>query len=304
MTRGVEWEVTSQEIRLTLQFVQALGRRVWHESIEDNLHGVSAQMSFFFVLALFPFCIFLAALLGSLPFTNLWHQVLTSMVLYLPSSSQDVVFATVAGLTRGRGRFLSFGLLGSLWVACGGILSLMSALNTAYEVKETRPIWLRLAISFLMLVMVAFLFLCSFGLLVGGKWATTWMISHTAPKALPLWFKGAIRWAISVPVMAVGLTVLDYFLPNLRRPWRWARPGTLLAIALWVAATFSFNFYVQRIACYSKIYGALDGFMILIIWIYLSSLILLIGAEINSELYKMRLETRTTATFPLWFHSK
>ncbi|MDE3180834.1 MAG: YihY/virulence factor BrkB family protein [Acidobacteriota bacterium] len=289
----------SRHHRAIGQFLLQLGMRVWRESEQDNLFGLSAEMSFFFVLALFPFLIVIAALLGSLPYTNLWHGVLSWIVLYLPHRSQELVFETVADLTHGREGFLSLGLLSSAWATCGGVLSLIRSLNCAYEVQETRRVWRRLALSFVVVFLLAFLFLTCFAVLNGGKWAVVWLMNRMDHPVPTIRLLGVLRWAVSVPVMVAGLTVVDYLLPDVRRPWRWLRPGTLFAVAVWIPATFCFNVYVRSVGSYSRMYGTLAGFMILIVWIYLTSFITLLGAEINCELRKMRLEEGTTATFPI-----
>lgn len=281
---------TPKAPRFFRQFLAPLAKRVLKESSEDNLLGLAAQTSFFFVLALIPFFIFVAALVGTLPFTELWNQVLSWIVLYLPRSTQHMIFRTVANLTHGHLRFLSVGILSSAWATIGGLTSLMTSLGIVYEVKETRSILLRLIIAFFMLFVLVFLFLSSFGILVGGKWVIQWLLGSSQYSALPLHLVDAGRWVVSVPLMIFGLTVIDYVLPNVRRPWRWIRPGTILAVVLWIPVTFTFNFYAQNVSPYSVTYGALGDFMIIVVWIYLTSLLVLVGAEVNCELQKMRIE--------------
>src|SRR5262249_50120594 len=145
--------------------IKELAKRVWKEIDTDNVPGLAAQTSYYFVLALFPFLIFLAALVGTLPFTGLWDEVLSWITLHLPAKSQRLIFETVNRLTRGWGGFLSLGLLGTTWAACSGLMNLMCSLNAAYEVKETRNFWKRLGLAFLILFVLNFLFVGSFGLL-------------------------------------------------------------------------------------------------------------------------------------------
>ncbi|MGH9358768.1 MAG: YihY/virulence factor BrkB family protein [Terriglobia bacterium] len=261
-------------------------RGVFHELREDNVLGLAAQMSFFFALSLFPFLIFLAGLVGILPSTGLWDQVLRWMTLYLPQSSQALVFQTVASLTRGGVGFTSIGFFAAAWSASGGLLSLMASLNTCYEVKETRQLWKRLGIAIFMQFVLGFLFIGSFGILTVGHLFAVWINSAIAPgTAMPvIWRVG--RWAVSMFLLVIAMAVVDYFLPDSKQPWHWITPGTALAIAAWVPGTLGFNFYVQRIGSYSAEYGALGAFMVLMVWIYLVSLVILIGAEINCELMK------------------
>ncbi len=261
-------------------------RRVLHEMGEDNVLGLAAQTSFFFALSLFPFLIFLGGLVGILPLTGLWDRVLEWVILYLPQSSQSLVFRTVAGLTRGREEFVSIGFIGALWSASGGVLSLMASLNTCYEVRETRPFWKRMALTIFMLFILGFLFIGSFGILTVGHLFAVWVNSLMVPgRATPIiWRVG--RWVVSLGLLIVGMSVVDYFFPDLKQPWHWITPGTVLAIVLWVPGTLLFNFYVRHVGSYSAEYGALGAFMVLMVWIYLVSAVVLIGAEINCELMK------------------
>ncbi len=263
--------------------------RVWNRMTADRVTGLAAEMSYYFILAFFPFLIFLAAVVGTLPFTGLWTRVLQWITLYLPDDSQRVVFETVVGLMAGRKSFLSIGLLGTVWAATGGVMSLISALNRIYEVAETRSYGRRVALALVMLLVLALFLLATFGLLTVGDWLDRWLAAHWAPgPVLVLWRVG--RRALSVILMSVCLAVIDQVLPNLQRPWRWIRPGTWFVVLGWSAATMGFNFYVQHLGSYGRTYGVLGAFVVLMVWTYLVSLIGLIGAEINSELEKMRQE--------------
>jgi membrane protein len=273
------------------RFVEPSGRflrHVWHEMSEDNVMGVAAQMAFFFTMALFPFFILLAALAGMLPSTGLWTHVLRWVTLYLPESSQNFVFNTVAGLTYGRMKFLSFGVFSAAWAAAGGVFTLMSSLNAAYEVRETRNLWKRAGLALVTLFMVCLLFLGSFGVLTGGRLLAAWISVHITP-GLPLpevWRIG--HWVVSLGLLVFGMATIHYLLPNCKQPWRCVTPGAFLAVAVWVPGTMAFNFYVKHIGSYNRIYGTLGGFMVLMVWIYMISLVVLIGAEVNREIVKMR----------------
>jgi membrane protein len=274
--------------------IKELAKRVWREMDADNLPGLAAQTSYYFILALFPFLIFLAALVGCLPFTGLWYRILTWITLNLPPESQHLILDTVASLTRGRASFLSIGLLGTAWAACTGFMNLMGSLNVAYEVKEKRSFLRRVGLAFIMLFVLNFLFLGSFGLLSAGDWLGTWLVNRAGPglPVITLWFVG--RWVLSLVLLGLGVAVVDYTLPNLRRRWRCFTPGTLFIVGAWIPTTLGFDLYVSHFASYNRTYGALGAFVILMVWMYITGLIVLTGAEINSELYKMRAEARSS----------
>lgn len=276
--------------------------RVLHEVSKDNVLGVAAQMAFFFSLSLFPFFIFLAALAGILPSTQLWDHVLKWVTLYLPEPSQAFVFNSVAGLTRGRETFLSFGFLSAFWSACGGVISMTSALNMAYEVHETRRWWKRIGVAVLMVFILGLLFLLSFGIVTVGHITVVWMLRHTSPGVPPPAFWQLGHWIISLFLLVLGMALIDYFLPDVKQPWHWISPATVLAVIVWIPGSLTFNFYVRHIGGYNRMYGALGAFIILMVWIYILSAIILVGAEANSELLKMRRDqSETTMVSGSWF---
>ena len=268
-----------------------LAKRVWKKVDADNVPGLSAQTSYYFVLAFFPFLIFLAALVGSLPFTGLWDETLAWITVNFPRESQKLILDTVSSLTHNRGSFLSIGLLGTVWAASGGFMNLMCSLNAAYEVKETRSFYRRVGLAFTMLCVLTFLFLGSFGLLTVGDWLGSRLADRGMGLLLIiLWYVG--RWTVALLILAVAIAILDHALPNRKRPWSCFTPGALFFMLAWVPATLGFNLYVRHFASYSRTYGALGAFVILMVWTYITSLIALIGAEINCELHKMRAEVK------------
>jgi membrane protein len=198
---------------------------------------------------------------------------------------------TVSSLTHNRASFLSIGLLGTVWAASGGFMNLMCSLNAAYKVKETRSFHKRLGLAFIMLFVLTFLFLGSFGLLTVGDWLGSRLADRGIGVLLILlWYLG--RWTVALLLVALAVALVDYALPNRRRPWRCLTPGALFFMLAWVPATLGFNFYVRHFASYSRTYGALGAFVILMVWTYITSLIALVGAEINCELHKIRAEAK------------
>jgi len=268
-----------------------LCRRVWREIDADNCTGWAAEMSYYFVAALFPFFIFLAALVGFLPFTGFWNGIVNWVVRYLPPDAQKWVLLAVLGLTRGRVPFLSLGVLGTAWSASAGIMSLIDSLNAAYEVRETRSYWKRRALALLLLVILSILVIAAFGVFSIGHWLGVWLAARAggAVSLSPLWDAG--RWVITFLLIGLAAAITDYALPNLKRPWRWVTPGSVFVILAWVLASKGFDAYVHYVGSYSKTYGALGGLMILMLWIYIVSLIILVGAEVNNQLEKIRSET-------------
>jgi len=254
----------------------------------DNVTGLSAEVSYYFSLALFPFLLVLGAVVGILPFTHSWQAILAWITHYLPADVQRTVFDTVAGLTQNRKKFLSLGLLGSVWAASGGLITLMSALNTVYGVTETRSYLKRLIWSILLLFVLALLLVSTFGLLSFGHWFIDRMVPASAPENHAFAVAARItRWSLSIVVSILCISFLDYVLPNTQRPWRWISHGTAIVVTTWILTSLAFNYYILHFASYQKTYGILAGFFVLMVWMYLMSLIGLVGAEIDSQLRRV-----------------
>jgi membrane protein len=271
-----------------VKFFVVLGKRI----DRHDLTGLSARISYYFSLSLFPFLILLGAIIGLLPFTHLWDDSLQRIVQYFPQDIQGVLWDTVGSLVQAHTKYLSIGLVGTLWAASGALMSLMSALNTVYEVQETRGYLKRLGITGLMVLVLIFLIVASFGLLNAGSVLDQRVVWGTAPPLLLKVLAHLARWAISVTATLVSIRLLDYVLPDLKRPWRWVKPGSIVAAVGWLLGPLGFNFYVRNIASYNRTYGVLGAFVILMVWFYVSSLIILVGAEINSELHAAAMSTQ------------
>lgn len=272
------------------QFYWAVVKRVWARVWADDCVDLAAQMSFYFVLSIFPLLLVLASIIGWLPSTNLWHNFAQWISHYLPPYARDVSFHTILGLTHGYSSFFSAGLIAMIWSASSGFMSLIQSLNTANEVKETRGFLKERLIAVLAAVLAAIFLLGSFGLLTAGQLAGT-MIAKDMPwfQHFRIWFEVG-RWLTSLALLFIGVDLINHFLPNRRRRWRWFSAGTIFVVALFVGTAFAFDVYVADFANYSKVYGALAGAIVLLLWVYAFSLILLIGAEIDHAIELVRQE--------------
>lgn len=261
---------------------------LWEAIQKDNCIDLAAQTAFYFVLALFPFFIVLAAITSYIPISALGPMVLNGIVRNLPAGSRHLVMQTLAGLTHGRGGFLSFGLATAAWSASSGVVSLMDTLNIAYEVPETRSYWRRRLIALGSLLMLCLFFVVGFGLFAAGAELGEWVARELQPRPyfMLLWRIG--RWVVAIGFLVLGVSYVERVLPNVRYPWKWVSVGSLFAVVISIPASICFRIYIQHFTSYSQAYGTLGGFFVLMLWIYLEVLILLLGAELNSELTKRR----------------
>jgi membrane protein len=267
---------------------------VWREIWDDNCVDLAAQTSFYFILALFPFFIILAVLVSYLPFSGIWHGVVVWIIHYFPLRSQNLMIQTIFGLTQERASFLSFGVLASAWAASTGIMSLMTALNIAYDVPESRGYWRRRIVSLGMLVVLCLFFMVGFGLVTAGGGVGRAIEAHfqTGPGFKLVW--RLVRWTLTVVLLVVGMALLERVLPDTERPWRWVTAGALFVVGASTPTSLGLRFYVTHFTLYPTAYGTLGAFFVLMLWVYTESLILLVGAEVNSEMEKLR-RRRATA---------
>ena len=266
-------------------------RRVWQRIQADNCFDLAAQTSFYFVLSLFPFCLVMAVLVGQLPSSRIWASFATWIVTYLPADSQDLVLLTILRLMHYSPGFLSFGLLATVWSASSGFVSLMESLSIAYGAKDTRSYWIKHVIGTGFTVLAALFALATFGVMAFGHWELPKLLSDLTSWNLSKVLAETGRWVVTVLLLCLGIDLVNYLLPSINRSWRWLTPGTTFVALTIVVSTAGFNLYFRFFDSYPRIYGALGGFIILMLWIYLTSLILLIGAETDSEIARLANES-------------
>ena len=261
-------------------------RELWTKILKDDLIDQAAEMAYFFVLALFPFFAVLGALAGFLPYSDLWTNVTHEIIQHFPADARDLALETLLNLAHRNKTFLSIGLIAMVWTSSSGLVALMENLSRVYGVPETRGFWKKRLLAIGILIVSSAFFFGAFGLLTLGHRIGVFLSArlYLGPSVRTVW--EIFRWCFLLVLLQTGVAIIDNVLPNKRRPWRWIRPGTLFATVTLVAGTSGVNFYVRHIGHYSQTYGAIGAFFVLMVWIFVSSLTLLIGAEINAVLEK------------------
>lgn len=266
--------------------------RIWRRIQADDCFDLAAQISYFFSLSLLPFCLVLAVVVGWLPSTALWESFATWIVTYLPRQSQHLIFATILGLVRNSTGFLSFGLITAVWSASSGFVSLMESLSVVYRGCDSRSYWRKHAIAACVTLLAMVFALGTFGIMAFGHWGSGWFSGKIDMRGLSHSAIEVARWIVTFIVMGFAVDLLYFVLPDGRRPWRWITPGSVFAVLTLVASTAGFNVYVAHFTAYPRIYGTLGGFIILMLWIYIISLILLVGAEADCVIENCSSEAR------------
>ena len=254
------------------------------EVIDDDCASIAAQLAYYFALALFPALLFVVSLASYLPFPVI-NDVVNALAPIAPPEVLTIIQKQLESIVAGEQTgLLTIGILGAIWSSSGAMTSIVSALNTAYDVPESRPWWkVRLVAIGLTISLVVFVLL-SFTLIVAGPnaghWLTGWFgLSDAFDTAWTY-----LRWPLVFALATTGIAIVFYFAPDADQDWVWVTPGSIATTILWVLFSMVFRLYVTRVGDYAATYGALAGAAILLLWLYFSGLALLIGGELNSEI--------------------
>ena len=265
-----------------------LGKRVWADIGKDDIFGRAAQLSYYFLLALFPLLLFLMSVIGLImgAGTELRQSLFNYLGKVLPSSASQMVSNTVFEVSNASsGGKISFGILAALWAASAGMGAISESLNIAYHVKETRPWWKRRLIAVGLTLALAILIITALVIvLYGGRIADGLASSYSLGTGFTLAWK-ILQWPIVLFFLLLGFALIYYWAPDLRdQDWRWVTPGSVVAVVLWLLVSFGFRLYLHYFNSYSKTYGSLGAVIILMLWFYFTGAAILIGGEVNSDI--------------------
>lgn len=261
--------------------------KAYQDIMRNHTMALAAGLSYYFVLSLFPALILAASIVSFLPVPNLFDRILAAMQSVVPADSMGLVRAILKDvITPNKGSFLTLGILGTLWSASGGFASLIEALNVAYDVPETRPIWkTRLLAIGLMIVIGGLLVVGAFSMFLGPQFGA-WLASklHLSGAFAVVW--PYLRWAISIAFTVLAVELLFYWGPNVKQRFWATLPGAMVGVGFWIASSYALGLYFQQFAHFNKTYGTLGAAVALMVWLYWSWLFILAGAEVNAELLK------------------
>ena len=247
----------------------------------NHTMAFAAALAYYFVLALFPFLIFLSVVVAHLPLPDFFGQVMGLIALLVPSSSmgplknliRDTILST-------HSRVLTFGILLTLWSASSGFTALIDALNTAYQVSETRRYWKTRCLAIGMTFSVGCLLVVALALLLVGPILSTRLTETFGMRTL--W--ASVRWVVAIGCTIVAVELLYFVAPNTKQRFRSTLPGALIAVGGWIGLSDLLSFYFRYFSSYSRGYGSLGVALAFSIWLYWTGFLVLIGAQFNAEL--------------------
>lgn len=318
-------------------------KRLWNQINEDHCWGMAAELSYYFLLAFFPFLIFVSLVIAFLPLqeevlyvrptpegavqssgefpeeelkaleppreilrpapprqvvpSTRETRILEELNRFLPDTTQEQVSRIVRNFPRWHGTGLAFlWVLVALWAASLGLNGMVGVLNRAYRVKDERSYFRTRLLAILVTVAVSLFMIVAVVLLFFGDLFAEWLQNLAQGTDWLHWLLGwvtkTLRWILIFLIMNLGIQMVYYALPARRLPWRLLSPGSVFVATGWLLGSLAFRYYVNNFADYQRMYGSLGDLIVLMIWFYFSSLFLLIGGEMDSEIFRARRRRR------------
>jgi membrane protein len=261
-------------------------KRTFKEAGKDHLAAFAGNLTYKGLFALFPFFVFLLSLLGLFGAPELLRTLFDQASAALPEGATTLIEGQLFGIaqSRAQGAFTVgaiISILLALWGVSGAFRSVMEAMNVMYEIEEARPIWKQYLISIFLSLGVTVLLLVALGLVVFGP-----QLGGAVADAVGLGFIfrlvwNIVQWPILLFFVVFAFALIYYFAPDVEQRFKWISPGSIIAVVLWLVFSLLFSLYVNNFGSYNAAYGSLAGMVILMLYIYYSSFIMLIGAELN-----------------------
>jgi membrane protein len=247
---------------------------------KNHTMAFAAALAYYFVLALFPFLIFLSAVVAHLPLPDFFSQVMGLIARVVPAASmgplRDLMKDTILSTHT---RLLTFGILLTLWSASSGFTALIDALNTAYDVSETRRYWKTRSLAIGLTFSVGCLLVIALGLLLVGPSLSARLSGAFGMGTL--W--PYVRWAVAIACTVFSVELLYFLAPKVKQRFVGTLPGALIAVGGWIGLSYLLGIYFQDFSAYSKGYGSLGVALAFSIWLYWTGFVVLIGAQFNAE---------------------
>ena len=251
----------------------------------NHVLAFAAALSYYFVMAFFPALIALAAIVAYLPVPDLFNTIISTMARVVPPESMGLIRRIVADvISPSRGAFLSFGLLGTIWTCSSGFAAMIEALNVAYDVPETRPFWTTRLLAIELTFVIGTLVTFAFTFMILGPRFGEFLANQLGMAAVYAVIWPVLRYVLAITFIVIAVEGLYYMGPNLKQRFRDLLPGAMLAVAGWILLSDALSLYFHKVAHLNRAYGVLGGGVAFLTWLYWSAFLILVGAELNSEI--------------------
>jgi membrane protein len=276
-------------------FQGASARLVWKRTframLSDNLLSRAAEMGYYFLFALFPMLVCASSILGlaARQASHIYDKLLHYLALVVPGGAYTMVIQTfnqtTAAATEGK---ITLGLVAALWSASVGFASIQDGMNTVYKLCESRPYWKARGAAILVTVLLSVMVTANLAVLLGGDLLARLMyvwIWHHRLAVVTASLVHVVQWTVASGLLLLQFSTIYYFGPDLKaKRWHWVTPGAVIGILGWVVSSLGLRIYLHYFDSFTITYGSLGGVIVLLTWFYITGLMLLLGAEVNSEI--------------------
>ena len=257
----------------------------WKGLMEGAITTRASSLAFNFFLAFFPSIIVFLTLIPYIPVTGLQETLMELLNVVLPPSTNEITFQALDDIINNtKAGLLSIGFLLALYFSTNGINSLIEAFNASYHIRENRPIIQQRILSLGLTLLLSFMLIIAMGLIIFGKFAVSYLTEYK----LITQYAGELilygKWFTILLVLWLGISVLFHLGPSIKSNWKLFTPGSILATLGIIITSIGFNYYINHFSQYNKIYGSIGTLMIILIWMYFNSIILLTGFELNASI--------------------
>jgi membrane protein len=259
----------------------------YRDILRHHTFQVAAALSYYFVLSVFPGLIFLSALVGWMREQHLFESVLALMNRLLPPDTMHVIYSVLHDvLSNHRGTLLSFGMIGTIWVASTGFNAMIEALDIAYDAPDNRPYWKMRLLAIGLAAVCGSLLLIALAVMIVGPRFGEWIAAHLGISSAFAILWPMLRWVIAISFTVLAVELLYFLAPNIKQRFGASLPGAIFAVSAWNGLSLLLSLYFRHFANFNRTYGTLGGMIALMTWLYWTSFVLLVGAELSAELAK------------------
>lgn len=258
-------------------------KHLLREIKNDSITDTAAQLSYYFLFALFPFLFVVVTLAAFLPMEGAIESLMERLAWVMPADAYELIGGHLQSLFgETRPRLLTIGVLVTIWTASRGVDALRKGLNLAYDVPESRPIWHTQLLAIATTLAGAVLIPVAFTTFVLGGKLGEWLADRVgvAQQFMTVW--SFLRWPFTSAVVMLAAALIYYLLPDVKQRFRYITPGSVCATGLWLLSTWGFTQYVEHFGRFNVTHGSIGGVIVLLIWLYLTGLVFLVGGEINA----------------------
>ena len=271
-------------------FIEGI-KRLIISIIDNDFFGMAAEMGFMLVIGIFPFMLFLMAIFGWMGNKSMMEPILIFLGNFMPAQAMNLiqtVLSEVMIFSQG-GIMATVGLIATIFLSMNAMAVVLKGLNRAYKVKETRNLVYTRILSLLMILVDILVLFLSINLIIFGKIIISFLLTHSFITGTIAKWLMALRWPVAFAALFLMAFLSYYILPDLKGNEQFKRksaiPGSFFFVILWLVASWGFSIYVNNLKTYNMVYGTIGAFAVLMVWLYYTSILILIGGEINSQTY-------------------